>query len=104
MPVRPPLVVDEGRVLSGGGARVPPGGLLLEGVLRICYYNKQGDEVTRNFIDELHLTTDLRGLEYGLASPEYVQAVTDCRLLVWAKRDWEELAHTIGAGAKWDTK
>ena len=70
-------------------------GFLLEGVLRICYYNKQGDEVTRNFIDELHLTTDLRGLEYGLASPEYVQAVTDCRLLVWAKHDWEELAHTI---------
>ena len=70
-------------------------GFLLEGVLRICYYNKQGDEVTRNFIDERHLTTDLRGLEYGLASPEYVQAVTECRLLVWAKRDWEELAHTI---------
>ncbi len=70
-------------------------GFLLEGVLRICYYNNKGDEITRNFIDELHLTTDLRGLEYGLASPEYVQAVTDCRLLVFAKRDWDELAHTM---------
>ena len=70
-------------------------GFLLEGVLRICYYNNQGAEITRNFIDELHLTTDLRGLEYGLASPEYVQAVTDCRLLVFAKHDWDELAHTI---------
>jgi CRP-like cAMP-binding protein len=70
-------------------------GFLLDGVLRICYYNNQGAEITRNFIDELHLTTDLRGLEYGLASPEYVQAVTDCRLLVWAKHDWDELAHTI---------
>lgn len=70
-------------------------GFLLEGVLRIYYYNNQGQEITRNFIDELHLTTDLRGLEYGLASPEYVQAVTDCRLLVWAKHDWDELTHTI---------
>jgi CRP-like cAMP-binding protein len=70
-------------------------GFLLEGVLRICYYNNQGTEVTRNFIDELHLTTDLRGLEYGLASPEYVQAVTECRLLVFTKHDWDELAHTI---------
>lgn len=70
-------------------------GFLLEGVLRICYYDNQGAEITRNFIDEWHLTTDLRGLEYGLASPEYVQAVTDCRLLVWAKHDWDELAHTI---------
>jgi CRP-like cAMP-binding protein len=24
-----------------------------------------------------------------------VQAVTDCRLLVFTKRDWDELAHTI---------
>jgi CRP-like cAMP-binding protein len=70
-------------------------GFLLEGVLRICYYNNKGDEITRNFIDELHLTTNLRGLEDGLASPEYVQAVTDCRLLVFTKRDWDELAHTI---------
>jgi CRP-like cAMP-binding protein len=70
-------------------------GFLLEGVLRICYYNNQGQEITRNFIDELHLTTNLRGLEDGLASPEYVQAVTDCRLLVFTKHDWEDLAATI---------
>lgn len=70
-------------------------GFLLEGVLRICYYDNQGAEITRNFIDELHLTTNLRGLEDGLASPEYVQAVTDCRLLVFAKHDWDELTHTI---------
>lgn len=70
-------------------------GFLLEGVLRICYYNNKGDEITRNFIDELHLTTNLRGLEDGLASAEYVQAVTECQLLVFTKRDWDELAHTI---------
>jgi CRP-like cAMP-binding protein len=70
-------------------------GFLLEGVLRICYYDNQGQEITRNFIDELHLTTNLRGLEDGLTSAEYVQAVTDCRLLVFAKRDWDELAHTM---------
>jgi len=70
-------------------------GFLREGVLRICYYNNQGQEITRNFIDELHLTTNLRGLEDGLASPEYVQAVTDCRLLVFTKADWDELAATI---------
>ena len=70
-------------------------GFLLEGVLRICYYDNQGTEITRNFIDELHLTTNLRGLEDGLASPEYVQALTDCRLLVFAKHDWDELAHTM---------
>lgn len=70
-------------------------GFVLEGVLRICYYNKQGQEITRNFLDERHLATDLRGLEHGITSAEYVQAVTDCRLVVFTKRDWDELAHTI---------
>jgi CRP-like cAMP-binding protein len=68
---------------------------VLEGVIRICYYNNLGDEITRNFIEEHRLATDLRGLEYGLASSEYLQAVTNCRLLVFAKHDWQELAHTI---------
>jgi CRP-like cAMP-binding protein len=82
-------LIEAGQV----GRRV---GFVLEGVLRICYYNNQGAEITRNFIDEMHLATDLRGLEYGIASPEYVQAVTDCRLLVFSKHDWDELAQTIG--------
>ena len=68
---------------------------VLEGVIRICYYDNKGQEITRNFIDEHRMSTDLRGLEYGLASSEYLQAATDCRLLVFAKRDWEELVHTI---------
>ncbi|AMR28139.1 cyclic nucleotide-binding protein [Hymenobacter psoromatis] len=68
---------------------------VLEGVIRICYYDNKGHEITRNFIEEHRLATDLRGLEYGLVSAEYLQAATDCRLLVFAKRDWDELAHTI---------
>jgi CRP-like cAMP-binding protein len=71
-------------------------GFVLEGVIRICYYDNKGDEITRNFIEEHRLATDLRALEYGLASTEYLQAVTDCRLLVFARPDWEELGHTIG--------
>lgn len=70
-------------------------GFVLAGVLRICYYNNQGQEITRNFIDEWHLATDLRGLEYSMTSAEYIQAVTDCQLLVFSKRDWDELGHTI---------
>ena len=70
-------------------------GFVLEGVIRICYYDNKGDEITRNFIDEHRLATDLRSLEYGLVSSEYLQAVTDCRLLVFARHEWEDLVHTI---------
>lgn len=90
-----PLVLPKDAYFLEAGHVSRRVGFLLEGVLRICYYDNKGAEITRNFIDELHLTTNLRGLEEGLTSPEYVQAVTDCRLLVFAKYDWDELAHTI---------
>ena len=70
-------------------------GFVLEGVLRVCYYSNKGREITRNFIVEHQLAVDLRGLEHGVASAEYVQAVTDCQLLVFTKGDWDELARTI---------
>ena len=70
-------------------------GFLLEGVLRVCYYNNKGEEITRYFLDEQHLVVELKSFEYGVASSEYVQAVTDCQLIVFSKQGWEELAHTI---------
>lgn len=70
-------------------------GFVLEGVLRICYYNNKGSEITRYFIDERHLVMDTRGLEHHVAFSEYVQAVTDCQLLTFSHHDWRDLAHTI---------
>ena len=70
-------------------------GFVLEGILRVCYYNNKGEETTRYFIDEQHLVMDARGLDYQVASSEYVQAVTDCQLLVFSNQDWRELSQTI---------
>jgi CRP-like cAMP-binding protein len=70
---------------------------VLEGVLRICYYNHKGEEITKYFVDENHM----------FASPykdepltEYIQAITNCKLLVFSKRDWNELSLTISG---WDS-
>ena len=70
-------------------------GFLLEGVLRVCYYNNKGEEITRYFIEENHMVVDIKHFEANLAASEYVQAVTDCKLLVFAKPDWEDLSNTI---------
>lgn len=70
-------------------------GFILTGVLRVCYYTNQGEELTRYFVDEHHLVLDVRGIDYGVASAEYVQAVTDCRLLTFSRAAWQELGHTI---------
>jgi CRP-like cAMP-binding protein len=70
-------------------------GFVLEGVVRGCYYNNKGEEITRCFIAENNLVVDYVNFESNSASSEYLQASTDCKLIVFSKQDWEELSHTI---------
>lgn len=70
-------------------------GFVLEGVIRGCYYNNKGEEITRCFISENSLVVDYVNFETNALSSEYLQACTDCRLLVFSKHDWEELSQTI---------
>lgn len=70
-------------------------GFLLEGIFRFCYYNNKGEEITNYLIDENHFVTDYQNFEAGVAATEYVQAVTDCKLLVFSKQDWDDFSQTI---------
>jgi hypothetical protein len=75
-------------------------GLSLKGVIRGCYYNNKGEEITRCFISENSLVCDYVNFEAQASSSEYLQAVTDCSLIIFSKKDWEELSHII---MEWDT-
>ncbi len=70
-------------------------GFVLEGVVRGCYYNNKGDEITRCFIEENNLVVDYVNFEANSTSTEYLQACTDCRILIFSKQDWEDLSHTV---------
>jgi CRP-like cAMP-binding protein len=41
------------------------------------------------------MVVDYVNFEAVTTSSEYLQAITDCRLVVFSKADWEELSHTI---------
>lgn len=70
-------------------------GFVVEGVVRGCYYNNKGEEITRCFIAENNLVVDYVNFEANTASAEYLQASTDCKLIVFSRQNWEELSHTI---------
>ncbi len=70
-------------------------GFLIEGVIRVCYYNHKGEEITKYFVDENNIVVDLASFDNNLPSTAYVQAVTDCRLIVFSKLDWQDLLNTI---------
>lgn len=70
-------------------------GFVLEGVTRVCYYNNKGEEITKYFIEEHNLVVDFESFNDEICSSAYVQAVTDCKLIIFSKKDWQELLDTI---------
>jgi len=70
-------------------------GFIMEGVIRGCYYNNKGEEITRCLIAENSLVVDYLNFETNSVSTEYLQACTDCKLIVFSKADWDELSQTI---------
>lgn len=70
-------------------------GFILEGVIRFCYYNNVGEEITHSFIDENEFVSDQQKFEAQVVASEYIQAVTNCKLLVFSKKDWDEIRNTI---------
>ncbi|HEY0297938.1 MAG TPA: Crp/Fnr family transcriptional regulator [Arachidicoccus sp.] len=74
-------------------------GFIVEGVIRICYYNNKGEEITKYFLDENSVVSDYFNFMESLVASEYLQAVTDCKLLVFSKQDWKEISDTI---VDWD--
>ncbi|MDN3596868.1 Crp/Fnr family transcriptional regulator [Zunongwangia endophytica] len=63
-----------------------------EGVLRICYYNNKGEEITKYFLEENHFVANPYPNE---TFTEYLQAATDCKLIVFSTSQWKELSNTI---------
>ncbi|NML65182.1 Crp/Fnr family transcriptional regulator [Hymenobacter sp. RP-2-7] len=68
---------------------------VLEGVFRICYFDREGTEITKYFLEAPRFMIDLPSYQYQLPATEYVQAVTPARVLVFADRDWQALGCTI---------
>ncbi|WP_316738538.1 Crp/Fnr family transcriptional regulator [Pedobacter aquatilis] len=70
-------------------------GFLLKGVVRFCYYNNKGEDITHSFVEENNFVSDQQRFEAQIISSEYIQAETDCELIVFSKRDWDEIGNTI---------
>lgn len=77
------------------GKAVKQIGFITVGVLRVYYYTNKGEEITRYFIDENHLILDGHNTEASYTPSAYLQAINDCKLVVFSKKDWKEISETI---------
>lgn len=70
-------------------------GFITDGILRVCYYDNKGEEITKYFIEENNMVVDLESFDNEICSSTYVEAVTDCTMIVFSRKDWLELLQTI---------
>lgn len=89
------VLVPKEAYFSEAGKIARKVGFIIDGVMRVCYYNNKGEEITKYFIEENNLVVDLESFDNQIPSSAYVQAITDCKLIVFSKNDWDELLHTI---------
>ncbi|RYE22217.1 MAG: Crp/Fnr family transcriptional regulator [Sphingobacteriaceae bacterium] len=89
------LNLPKGAYFSEAGKIAQQFGFILDGIIRVCYYNNKGEEITKYFIEENNLVVDLNSFDNDIPSSSYVEALTDCRLIVFSKKDWKELSNTI---------
>ncbi|WP_130735153.1 Crp/Fnr family transcriptional regulator [Flavobacterium sp. J27] len=68
---------------------------VVEGVFRGCYYNAKGEEITRCFISENSLMCDYINFESNTISTDYLQACTNCKLIVFSRQTWNELSQIM---------
>lgn len=77
------------------GKTVKQIGFLTDGVLRVYYYNNKGEEITRYFIEENHLILSGNNVDEFYIPSEYLQAIADCKMVVFSKQDWKEISEII---------
>ena len=70
-------------------------GFVFDGVFRVCYYDNDGNEITRYFLDENSFIVDINSFNTGLSSTEYIQAVTESKVTILTKKVMENLSRTI---------
>jgi CRP-like cAMP-binding protein len=77
--------LKKGKYFSEAGKISSQVAFVIDGILRVCYYNNKGEEITRYFIDENNFAVDINSFSTQIPSAEYIQAITDCNLIIFSR-------------------
>ena len=89
------LELPKGQYFLESGKIALQFGFIVEGIIRIWSYNEEGDATTKYFIEENNILVNLESFDNKIPATSSSQAVTDCRLIVFSKQDWDNLLKNI---------
>jgi CRP-like cAMP-binding protein len=87
--------IAKGIYLSEAGKVASKICFVTQGVFRVCYYNKTGDDFTRYFIYENRFVADISSFIDEIPAAEYIEAVTDAVVLEFSKEDFACLSAIV---------
>ena len=70
-------------------------GFIVAGIARVSYYNSESEDITKYFVEENNIVVDLESFNSEVPSVANVQAITNCKIVAFSKRDWQELLSTV---------
>ncbi|MBB5637285.1 CRP-like cAMP-binding protein [Pedobacter cryoconitis] len=88
-------VIKKGECFLEAGKVAKQLGFVLEGILRVCWYNDKGEDITRAFITENHFALNVSSFTNSTPSEVSFEAISDCKLLVFSKNSLIELEEAI---------
>ncbi len=66
-----------------------------QGVFRVYFYDKKGNEIVRYFLKENQFMVDLYSFENNVIGSEYIQSLTESRLIIISKDSFNKLMQLI---------
>lgn len=90
-----PRSIHKGDYFSEAGKVSNEVAFIVDGIFRVTYYNKEGEEITKFFVEENRFAVDINSYFNLLPSSEYIQAMTDMELLIISRERMEMLSNTI---------
>lgn len=70
-------------------------GFITSGVIRMFFYDTEGNEIVRCFHNENHFFGDLSSYQNNTISDQYIQAVTDCSIVFFNRENDHHLYKTL---------
>lgn len=89
------LTVKKRAFFSEAGKIAREVGFITDGIVRVFYHNDEGEEITKYFVEENNLIVDFESFDNEIPSTAYLQAITDCKLIIFSRKDWKELLNMI---------
>jgi CRP-like cAMP-binding protein len=89
------VTLPKGEYFSEAGKIPKQVAFVLDGIFRLSFYNDKGEEITNHFIHGNQFVVDYENFEARSPSADNLQAVTDCELLVYSRKDWDDILNSI---------